>query len=110
MIYGFNEACSNIDAIYLKVGYDSMSAIRFRTTLKGELPHLSYTFRKTEPLGTEFKTVDCSVIGTLIFLEIQWGKEGMKLSRYNLELGDTAACTKIFMEETKGMDQRNLKG
>ena len=33
----------------------------------------------------------------------------MKLSRYHLKLGTTAACTKILMEETKGLGQRSLK-
>ena len=38
----FNTACKNIAAIFLKVGDESMRAIRFRTTEKGSLPHLSY--------------------------------------------------------------------
>ena len=50
------------------------------------------------------------VTGYLVFLEIHLGKEGMKLSRYCLELVATAACTKRLMEETKGMGQRALKG
>ena len=54
---GFNTACKNIAASFLKVGGESMSAIRFRTTAKGNLPHLSYIFRKLEPLSTEFNTV-----------------------------------------------------
>ena len=36
----FNDACSNIAGSYLKVGYDSMSAIRFCTMSKGELTSL----------------------------------------------------------------------
>ena len=60
-IYGFNEACENIAASYLKVGDDSMSAIRFWTTAKWDLPHLSYIFRNPEPLGTDFNTVACYV-------------------------------------------------
>ena len=79
---GFNTACKNIAASFLKVGDESMSAIRFRTTAKGNLPHLSYIFRKTEPLGTEFKTVACSVTGALLFIKVQRGKEGMKDSCY----------------------------
>ena len=58
----------------------------------------------------EFNTVDCSVIGALIFLDIQQGKEGMKSSRYHLELGATVACTKILVEETKGLGHRSSKG
>ena len=34
----------------------------------------------------------------------------MKSSRYNLELESTAACTKILVEETKGLGQRDFKG
>ena len=74
---------------FLKVGDESMSAIRFRTTAKGNLPHLSYIFRKPEPLGNEFKTVACSVTEALLFIEVQRGKEGMKDSCYQKELGST---------------------
>ena len=107
---GFNTACKNIAASFLKVGDESMSAIRFRTTTKGNLPHLSYIFRKPEPLGTEFKTVACSVAGALLLIKVQRGKEGMKDSRYQKDLGATAACTKRMMEETKGIDQKSKKG
>ena len=48
-----------------------MSAIRFQTTAKGNLPHLSYIFRKPDPLGTKFKTVACSATGALLFIEVQ---------------------------------------
>ena len=44
LIDGFNAECKNIAASFLKVGDESMSAIRFRTTAKGNLPHLSYIF------------------------------------------------------------------
>ena len=62
---GFNTACKNIAARFLKVGDESMSAIRFWTTAKGNLPHQSYIFRKPKPLDTEFKTVAFSVTGAL---------------------------------------------
>ena len=76
LIDGFNKACSNIASCCLKVWDESMSAIQYFTTSKGKLPHLSYIFRNLEPIGTEFKTVACSVIGALVFLEIQWGRGG----------------------------------
>ena len=88
---GFNTPCKNIAASFLKVGDESMSAIRFRTTVKGNLPHLSYIFRKPEPLGNDFKAVACSVTGALLFIEVQRGKEGMKDIRYHQELRATAA-------------------
>ena len=102
---GFNTACKNVAASFWKVGDESMSAIWFRTTEKGNLPHLSYIFRKPEPLGTDFKTVACSVTGALLSTKVQRGKQGMKDSRYQQELGATAACTKWMMEETKGIGQ-----
>ena len=73
LIDGFNDSCKNIAASYLKVGDESTGKIRFQTT--ANLPHLSYICCKTEALGKEFNTVACSVTGTLIFIEIQRGKE-----------------------------------
>ena len=71
LIYGFNEASSNIASSYIKVRDDSMIAIRFFTTSKGDLPHLSYIFQNPEPIGTEFNTAAWSVTGALIFLDVQ---------------------------------------
>ena len=34
----------------------------------------------------------------------------MKSSRYHLQLGATAACTKRLMEDTKGLGQMAVKG
>ena len=107
---GFNVACQNIAAIFLKVGDESMSAVLFRTTAKGNLTHLSYILCKTEPLGTDFKKIACYVTDALIFIEVQRGKEGMKHRNYQKELGTTAACTKIMTEATKRIDQKSIKG
>jgi hypothetical protein len=53
---GFNEnRAQHVAASHLKVLDESMSAYRPRTTQSGGLPHLSFTGRKPEPLGTEFK-------------------------------------------------------
>ena len=42
LINGFNAACKNIASSFMNVGDESMSEICFRTTEKGNLPHLSY--------------------------------------------------------------------
>ena len=110
LLGGFNTACKNIAASFLKVGDESMSEIRFWTTAKRDLPHLSYIIRKPEPLGTEFKKVACSVTGALLFIEVKKGKEGMKHSRYQQELGANAACTNRMMESTKGIGQKSIEG
>ena len=74
LIDGFNDTCNNIDASYLKVGDESMSAISFRTTGKGNLPHLYYILCKPDPLGAYSNTVSCSVTGALLFVEVHIGK------------------------------------
>ena len=66
----FNAACKNIAENSLKVWDESMIAISFRTTAKGKLPHLSYIFRKPEPLGEALNTVASSVTGNLILIEV----------------------------------------
>ena len=80
-----------------------MSAIRFRTTTKENLPHLSYIFRKPEQLGTYFKTVTCYVTGDLLSIEEQMGEEGTNDSKYHLNLGWNESFTKRITEATKGL-------
>ena len=87
----------------LKVGDELMSAIRFRKTAEGNLPYLSYLFRKPEPLYTELKTVAFYVTAALIFLEVKREKGGMNVIHYQQKLGATAACMKKMMEATKGL-------
>ena len=110
LIDGFNAACKNIAASFLKVGDEPMSAIRFWTMAKGNVPHLSCIFRKPKPLGKEFKAVACYVTGALLLIEFQRGKEGMKHRKYQKELGSTAACTKRMTEATKGIGQKSIIG
>ena len=97
LINGFNDACNIIDTSYMKVGDESMSAIRFQMTAKGDLPHLSCILRKPDPLGTDFRTVACSVTWALLLIELQRRKEGTKQSNYRKHIGLTAACTKMIM-------------
>ena len=82
LIDGFNAACKNIDASSMEVGGESMRAISFQTTAKGNLPYLSYNSHKPEPLGKYFNTVACSFTGALLFIEVQIEKEGMKHRKY----------------------------
>ena len=110
LIYGFNEACNNVAASFLKIGDNSMREIRFKTTAKGNLPHLSYIFCKPKPMGTEFKTVVFSITGALILIELKRGKEGTNNIKYQQEIGVTAVYTDITKEATKGIGQKYLKG
>ena len=47
------------------------------------------------------KNVVCSKLGTMLHLEIQNGKEAMKKSTFQSELGGTAACMKRLAISTK---------
>ena len=100
------EYCSQ----FLKVVDELMSAIRFQTMAKVNLPHLSYIFRKLKPLGTKFNKVACSITAALLFIEVQRGEEGMKEICYQKDLGATAVCTKRMMEATKEIGQKSKKG
>ena len=60
--------------------------------------------------GTEFKNIACCKIGCLLALEIQRGKEGMRMQRHCDELGATAACTLRLMEEVQRDDVRTGAG
>ena len=110
LIDGFNVACKNISASYLKVGDESMSVILFWTIEKGDLPKLSYILRKPDPLGKYFNKVACSITGDLLLIEVKRGKEGTNHSNYQKDLGSTADCTKRMSEATKGMGQKYRKG
>ena len=87
-----------------------MSAIRFQTTTEGNLPHLSYILCNPEPLGTEFKTVACSITGALISLEVHRIKEYTKKGNYSLNIGETASFTNIITEAKNRIGQRYIKG
>ena len=76
-----------------------MSAWRPRKTKTGGLPNLTYVRRKPEPLGSEFKVSSCTRSKVMLNLEIQRGAEGMRNSRYQRQLGATAACTVRLAEE-----------
>ena len=86
-----------------------MSAIQFCTTLKGDLPQLSYIFRNPEPLGTEINNVDCSRLGNMLYLGIQKGEEALKTSKLQKYLGGTDVCMKILVMDTKGYGQLKKK-
>ena len=55
-----------------------------------------------EPMCTDFNSVGCSVIGTLLFIEIDIGNEGKKNIKFLLEIGLSSACMKRMVEEKWG--------
>ena len=75
----------------------------FRTTKTGELPNISYVKQKPEPLGTEVKNVVDGISGSMLWIEIQEGKESMKKKEYP-NLGSIAACTLCGMMVKKYFD------
>ena len=48
---------------------ESMSAIRFWKTPKGDLLHYLFIFMNPEPLGTELNEISCSRLGIMLYLE-----------------------------------------
>jgi hypothetical protein len=50
-------------------------------------------------LGTEFKDIACAILGVLLALEIQRGKDGMKSKEFNSTIGATAGCTVRLAKE-----------
>ena len=61
-------------------------------------------------MGTEFKTVACSVTETFLSIYIHIGKEGIKNRRYHMELGAKPSCTKRTTKTTKVLGQSDVKG
>ena len=103
IIVGFNESCRNIVLGVENTADYSMSAIRFHTTPKGDLSHYSNISRKTEPLGMELKHVECSMLGNMLDLEIQNGKQTTETSEFQKDTRGTVACTKRLMTDKKGV-------
>ena len=75
--YNRNRACT-IQPGDAFLGDESMSAWSPTASATGGLPHLSYVERKPEPLGTEFKNICSELLGVLLFMEIQEGKDPMR--------------------------------
>ncbi len=86
---------------------ESMCAYKPRTSKLGGLPNISYIKRKPEPLGTEFKTSVCPLLKIMTYLEIQRGKEAMKVLPYHQSMGATAACAIRIAEN---VSQSHLDG
>jgi hypothetical protein len=64
MVDGYNaNRHAWIAASVRKTLDESMSAFRPRTSKTGGFPNISFILRKPEPLGTEFKTIACTVTG-----------------------------------------------
>ena len=70
---------------------------------------MSYIYYNLEPLDKYFNTLECSVTGDFLFIDIQIGKEGIKKSNYHLELGAKEVCTKRIMEAKNGLYQMDIK-
>jgi hypothetical protein len=72
---------------------ESMCAYQPRLDKLGGLPNVSYIKRKPKPLGTEFKTICDTETGVMKFMEIQEGKDAMRVKPKSLTYGVTCGCT-----------------
>ena len=79
-----------------------MSSFRPRKDKLGGLPNISFIYRKPKPIGTEFKAVCDASTGVMTFLEIQEGRDAMRVKEKAKDIGVTAACThRLAMGATK---------
>jgi Transposase IS4 len=102
LVRKFNENRSRTISASVKKAIDeSMSAFKPQTSTTGNLPHLSYISRKPEPLGTEFKVVNCSETLCMLYIEVQKGKEAMRAAEGSKEFNVTAGCSMRLMKGTK---------
>eukprot|EP00951_Prasinocladus_malaysianus_P014339 scaffold108899_cov15-Prasinocladus_malaysianus.AAC.1 len=94
MVRDFNEnRAKAIQPGMINVLDESMSAYQPRKDKLGGLPNISFIQRKPKPLGTEFKTSCDGHTGVMLHLEIQEGKDPMRLKPHSQELGVTSACS-----------------
>ena len=98
----FSKPRKHISSGVVENADESISAIHFCITPKEYLPHYSYIFRKPDPLGTVIKNVACYRLGTMLYLGIQKGKDSMKSSKFQQEIGGTSVCTKRLITDKKG--------
>ena len=54
-------------------------------------------------MGTEINNVACSRLGTMLYIDIQKGKEVMKTSNFQKDIGGTASCIKRLMMNKNGV-------
>ena len=55
-------------------------------------------------MGTEINIVACSRLGTMLYLDIQKGKEVMKTLTFQKDIGGTAECIKRLTMNKNGVD------
>ena len=67
----FKKSRRNIYSGAEKTADELMSAIKFSTTPKVDLPQYSYIFRDPNTSGTELKNVACYRLGTKLYLGVQ---------------------------------------
>ena len=103
IIDGFNHFHRNISSEVKNTADGLMISILFWATPKGDLSHYYNISRKTEPLGMELKHVECSMLGNMLDLEIQNGKQTTETSEFQQDTRGTVACTKRLMTDKKGV-------
>ena len=108
LINGFNaNRKETIASSRIKTLDESMSAFRPQTRSTGNLPNISFVWRKPEPLGTELKTVaSAGSNGPIVHAEVQEGKIGMRNKKFYNSHGSYCACTLRLVEATIDSGQK----
>ena len=82
-----------------------MSDILFGTTPKFDLPYQYYILRNSDPLRTELKDMNFSMLGTILYLDIQKVKDSMKTLELQQDIVGTVSCMKRLTRVTNWCDQ-----
>ena len=104
-IDSFNKSRRKITSGVEKTAHESMSDIRFQTTPKCDMLHYSCIFSNPGPLVEELNNSSRSRSGTILYLEIQKGKEAMNTLGFQQQIVGTDSCMKITMNANKGFGQ-----
>ena len=82
-----------------------MTTIRFLTTPKYDLTHYPFITQNPYQSVTELNIYVCSRLGTMLYLEIQKGKDMKKIAQFQKYIGGTVAYMKIIIRVTNGCGQ-----
>jgi hypothetical protein len=102
---------NNINPSMVQVLDELMSAYRPRKDKLGGSPNISFIMRKPKPLGTEIKACADGSTCCLTFLELQAGKEPMRLKELAGELGACTVCSiRVAQGVVKGKPRHTILG
>lgn len=109
-INSYNEnRRNNVAASVNKCGDESISEFKPRATKTADLPNIHQNQDKPKDMGSENNTVCCGKTGTMIFIDLNEGKEGNVGKDFNEQLGKAGGLTARMIDGTTGCGQSEEK-